>query len=89
MYSPIKRGQSIWPYTITADERMVELDVDEVVYDHHSAYQRITILHSKNLGNLLFLDGDISKLLLKRLCLANESFGFCPIALVYKYNIVK
>ena len=39
------------------DERILEYDVDYVVADHQSKFQRIQILHTINYGNLLVLDG--------------------------------
>lgn len=53
-----------WP---TADGRLMEYDIDEVVYEKESAYQNIKILHSLQFGNMLILNGDVSKL--KGLCL--------------------
>ena len=47
-----------WP---TADGRLVEYDIDHVVYDKDSAYQNIKILHSQQFGNILVLNGDVSK----------------------------
>lgn len=47
-----------WP---TADGRLVEYDIDRVVYDEDSAYQNIKILHSQQFGNILVLNGDVSK----------------------------
>nr|CAG4643274.1 EOG090X07PL [Ilyocryptus agilis] len=38
------------------DERLLEYDVDSVVADIRSPYQRIQILHTINYGNLLLLD---------------------------------
>ncbi|GAB1303237.1 Spermine synthase [Apodemus speciosus] len=46
-----------WP---TADGRLVEYDIDEVVYDEDSPYQNIKILHSKQFGNILILSGDVN-----------------------------
>lgn len=39
----------------------MEYDIDKVVYDEDSAYQKIQILHSKQYGNILVLNGDISE----------------------------
>jgi len=41
---------------LDADERILEYDVDYVVVDHQSPFQRIQILHTINYGNLLVLD---------------------------------
>lgn len=48
-----------WP---TADGRLMEYDIDEVVYEKDSPYQNIKILHSQQFGNMLILNGDVSKL---------------------------
>lgn len=58
---PIVRGGAIDRYWPTADGRLVEYDIDEVVYDKDSPYQNIKILHSKQFGNILILSGDVSK----------------------------
>lgn len=57
----IVRGEAIDRYWPTADGRLVEYDIDEVVYDEDSPYQNIKILHSKQFGNILILSGDVSK----------------------------
>ncbi|XP_078246569.1 spermine synthase isoform X2 [Pogona vitticeps] len=56
----IVRGDAIDRYWPTADGRLVEYDIDEVVYDEESAYQNIKILHSKQFGNILILSGDVN-----------------------------
>ncbi|XP_070800110.1 spermine synthase [Pituophis catenifer annectens] len=56
----IMRGDAIDRYWPTADGRLVEYDIDEVVYDEESAYQNIKILHSKQFGNILILSGDVN-----------------------------
>ncbi len=38
------------------DERLLEYDIDKILYDEHSAFQHIQIVHSLNFGNLLVLD---------------------------------
>ena len=58
---PIVRGGAIDRYWPTADGRLVEYDIDKVVYDEDSPYQNIKILHSKQFGNILILSGDVSK----------------------------
>lgn len=57
---PIVRGGAIDRYWPTADGRLVEYDIDEVVYDEDSPYQNIKIVHSKQYGNILILSGDIN-----------------------------
>ncbi|XP_007493487.1 spermine synthase isoform X1 [Monodelphis domestica] len=54
------RGGKIDKYWPTADGRLVEYDIDEVVYDEDSPYQNIKILHSKQFGNILILSGDVN-----------------------------
>ncbi|XP_078415687.1 spermine synthase [Cetorhinus maximus] len=56
----VVRGGTIDRYWPTADGRLVEYDIDDVVYDEDSAYQNIKILHSKQFGNILILNGDIN-----------------------------
>ncbi|KAH0624737.1 hypothetical protein JD844_032489 [Phrynosoma platyrhinos] len=56
----IVRGDTIDRYWPTADGRLVEYDIDEIVYDEESAYQNIKILHSKQFGNILILSGDVN-----------------------------
>ena len=53
-------GVSQWPYAVSADERIIEMDYDKLVYEKDSPYQNIRIVHSKKNGNTLFLDGDAS-----------------------------
>ena len=60
LHAPIKRGQAVWPYTVTGDERLLEFDFDEIVFEEESPFQLVQILHSPTLGNVLLLDGDLS-----------------------------
>ncbi|EEB20051.1 Spermine synthase, putative [Pediculus humanus corporis] len=53
---PIKRGGAIDVYLTTSDERILEYDIDKVVFEETSPYQKIQIVHSKSLGNILLLD---------------------------------
>lgn len=39
-----------------ADERILEYDIDEVLFDQRSPFQKVQIVHSKSLGNMLVLD---------------------------------
>ena len=64
LHTPIKRGQTVWPYSVTADERLLEFDFDRVVFEQQSPFQLVQIYHSPTNGNVLLLDGDLSKLLL-------------------------
>uniref|UniRef100_H3BYY1 Spermine synthase n=1 Tax=Tetraodon nigroviridis TaxID=99883 RepID=H3BYY1_TETNG len=54
------RGAEVDRYWPTSDGRLMEYDIDKVVYDEDSAYQKIQILHSKQYGNILVLNGDIN-----------------------------
>uniref|UniRef100_A0A672H4I1 Spermine synthase n=1 Tax=Salarias fasciatus TaxID=181472 RepID=A0A672H4I1_SALFA len=54
------RGAKVDRYWPTADGRIVEYDIDQVVYDEDSDYQNIKILHSRQYGNILVLDGDVN-----------------------------
>ncbi|CAB1315994.1 unnamed protein product [Coregonus sp. 'balchen'] len=44
----LTRGAAVDRYWPTADGRLVEYDIDRVVYDEDSAYQNIKILHSQH-----------------------------------------
>lgn len=55
------RGAEVDRYWPTSDDRLVEYDIDRVVYEEDSAYQKIQILHSKQYGNILVLNGDVSE----------------------------
>lgn len=55
------RGATVDRYWPLADGRLVEYDIDRVVFDEESAYQDIKIMHSKQFGNILILNGDVSK----------------------------
>ncbi|KAI8429261.1 hypothetical protein MSG28_007770 [Choristoneura fumiferana] len=41
---------------LLTDERLLEYDIDNVVFDEQSPFQRVQIVHSKSLGNMLVLD---------------------------------
>lgn len=41
----------------------MEYDIDEIVFDDHSQYQKVQIVHSKSLGNMLVLDELQSKVI--------------------------
>ncbi|XP_016965987.1 spermine synthase isoform X2 [Drosophila biarmipes] len=53
---PIKRGGYIDNYMTSSDERIIEYDIDKVVFEARSPFQKIQIMHSKTLGNMLLLD---------------------------------
>lgn len=52
---PLQRGP-LTRFFPTADERVIEYDIDRVLYDKRSEFQKIQIVHSKSLGNMLVLD---------------------------------
>ncbi|XP_011312660.1 spermine synthase isoform X1 [Fopius arisanus] len=54
--APLKRGGPFERYFPTADERLLEYDIDKLVFEARSPYQKVEIVHSKSLGNLLVLD---------------------------------
>ncbi|KZC15106.1 PREDICTED: spermine synthase [Dufourea novaeangliae] len=56
MLAPIKRGGPFERYFPTADDRLLEYDIDKLVFAARSPYQKVQIVHSKSLGNLLVLD---------------------------------
>ena len=60
----MKRGQVIWPYAVTADERLMELDYDCVLHETQSRWQHIRIMKSREHGAVLYLDGDLSEYLM-------------------------
>ncbi|GAB0092547.1 spermine synthase [Sergentomyia squamirostris] len=53
---PIKRGSYIDVYLTSSDERLIEYDIDKVVFEKRSPFQKVQIVHSKVLGNMLVLD---------------------------------
>lgn len=55
------RGAEVDRYWPTSDGRLMEYDIDRVVYEEDSAYQKIQIFQSKQYGNILVLNGDISE----------------------------
>ncbi|XP_017554067.1 spermine synthase [Pygocentrus nattereri] len=56
----LRRGAEVDRYWPTADGRLVEYDIDEVVYEKDSPYQNIKIMHSRQFGNILILNGDVN-----------------------------
>ncbi|KAI5643996.1 spermine/spermidine synthase domain-containing protein [Phthorimaea operculella] len=56
VYPPLKRCL-FGRYYPTSDRRLLEYDIDGVVFDKQSPFQRVQIVHSKSLGNMLVLDG--------------------------------
>ncbi|XP_017128607.1 spermine synthase isoform X1 [Drosophila elegans] len=51
----LKRGD-VSRYFPSSDERIIEYDIDKVVFEARSPFQKIQIMHSKTLGNMLLLD---------------------------------
>ncbi|XP_063927035.1 spermine synthase-like isoform X1 [Zophobas morio] len=54
-FVPIKRG-TFSRYFPSSDDRLLEYDIDELVFEERTPYQKIQIVHSKSLGNMLVLD---------------------------------
>ncbi|XP_032510929.1 spermine synthase [Danaus plexippus] len=54
-YPSIKRCLFSKYYT-TSDERLLEYDIDGVVFDERSPFQRVQVVHSRTFGNMLVLD---------------------------------
>jgi len=52
---PLHRG-TFSKYYRTSDERLLEYDIDYVVSQVRTNFQKVQILHSKSLGNMLVLD---------------------------------
>uniref|UniRef100_A0A0K8SA20 PABS domain-containing protein n=1 Tax=Lygus hesperus TaxID=30085 RepID=A0A0K8SA20_LYGHE len=55
-FPPVKRGPLNRFYP-TSDERILEYDIDRVVFEEKSPYQNVSIVHSGTVGNMLVLDG--------------------------------
>ncbi|KAL9905084.1 spermine synthase isoform X2 [Glossina fuscipes] len=51
----LKRG-AVARYFPSSDERIIEYDIDSLLYEARSPFQKIQIMHSKTLGNMLILD---------------------------------
>ncbi|CAG9767863.1 unnamed protein product [Ceutorhynchus assimilis] len=51
----LKRGDLI-RYMPTSDERLLEYDIDKLVFEESTPFQKVQILHSKSMGNMLVLD---------------------------------
>lgn len=52
----IKRAPPINVYYCTSDDRILEYDIDRVVFSKKSPHQKVEIVHSKSFGNILMLD---------------------------------
>ncbi|XP_021945431.1 spermine synthase isoform X1 [Folsomia candida] len=55
-FPPVKRGAKVDVYMTTTDERLMEYDVDKIIFDQKSPFQHVQILHSLTFGNMLVLD---------------------------------
>jgi len=53
---PIKRAHPVFNYYITSDNRIIEYDCDVTLFNQRSDYQKVSVLRSRSLGNILFLD---------------------------------
>ncbi|XP_076391646.1 spermine synthase isoform X2 [Megachile rotundata] len=53
---PVRRGTVYDLYLTLSDDRLLEYDIDKLVFEARSPYQKVQIVHSKSLGNLLVLD---------------------------------
>ncbi|XP_060533638.1 spermine synthase isoform X2 [Cylas formicarius] len=56
MFPPVKRGAAIDVYLSSSDERLLEYDIDSLVFEEATPFQKVQIVHSKSLGNMLVLD---------------------------------
>ncbi|KAK4878129.1 hypothetical protein RN001_010635 [Aquatica leii] len=54
-FAPIKRG-TFCKYYITSDERLIEYDIDDLLFEERSPFQKVQVVHSQSLGNMLVLD---------------------------------
>ncbi|CAH1402238.1 unnamed protein product [Nezara viridula] len=55
-FPPLRRG-GVARYFPTSDERILEYDIDALVFEEMSPFQKVQIVHSRTLGNMLILDG--------------------------------
>ncbi|XP_021945432.1 spermine synthase isoform X2 [Folsomia candida] len=53
---PLRRGIPFDVYFLSSDERLMEYDVDKIIFDQKSPFQHVQILHSLTFGNMLVLD---------------------------------
>ena len=59
---PIRRSPRVtWAYGLTGDERLFEADYEETIFETDSKRQNIKIMKSREFGNVLLLDNDISE----------------------------
>lgn len=55
-YPAFKRDPKFVRYLVTSDDRIMEYDIDSVVFEQQSPYQKVQIVHTQSFGNLLILD---------------------------------
>ena len=58
----IKRCPPINPYYSSSDDRILEYDVDKIVFSEKTPFQTVEIIHTKSFGNILVLDNLQSKM---------------------------
>ncbi|XP_042214186.1 spermine synthase-like [Homarus americanus] len=52
----LKRAPLLNPYFTTSDDRIIEYDVDKLVCEERTDFQKVEIYHTKSFGNMLVLD---------------------------------
>lgn len=63
-----------------SDERLLEYDIDAIIFEETSPYQKVQVVHSKSLGNMLVLDDLQSRLKILIFEYGIESYLFPDIA---------
>ena len=53
-------NSSISPYLTTSDDRLVEYNIGEVLFNQKSEFQSVQIVKTVDHGNLLILDGAVN-----------------------------
>ncbi|KAF5284245.1 hypothetical protein FQR65_LT00245 [Abscondita terminalis] len=56
LFPPIKRGGTFDVYLTSSDDRLIEYDIDDVLFEERSPFQKVQVVHSTSLGNMLVLD---------------------------------
>ncbi|KAK5647159.1 hypothetical protein RI129_002051 [Pyrocoelia pectoralis] len=54
-YPSIHRG-TFSRYFVSSDDRLLEYDIDSILFEERSRFQKVQVVHSKSLGNMLVLD---------------------------------
>ncbi|XP_059475565.1 spermine synthase isoform X2 [Neocloeon triangulifer] len=52
----LRRGATLDVYMTTSDERVLEYDFDELLFEEQTPFQKVQIFHSPTFGNMLVLD---------------------------------